>query len=98
MSAEGTMITTTSGMPTITLSIRIERITFTTVLPMSSVHSSKLPRLRSGRIFSAYRMSLLSFDPCMMTCRSSSVNDLCARRYDPAQSPPQCRGTGEWRT
>ena len=49
--------------------MRMEMHVFTSVLPMSSVHSSKLPDSRMGRIFCALARSTSS-PPSAITCRS----------------------------
>jgi hypothetical protein len=62
------------------------------ILTSSRVHSSKLPRVLSGRIFFAFFLSFGSGDPSMMICRSSSEKDM-RPRLRPLKRPESMMST-----
>ena len=92
MRAVGTMMENTKpsvSLPNIHVhsgSVTSVSRTLTRVFPMSSVQSSRLPRLRRGRIFLAHLFSLGSLEPSTITFRSSSVR-LISPRLRPEKVP-----------
>ena len=73
--------------PPVKLAEKMAKAALTSVLPMSSVQSSRLPRLRSGRILSAFWAS--ASVPPEMTMRSPARSSDIKPSVSP-ENMPEC--------